>query len=102
MFARVTTFEGSPDKERRTLSGPPPAEVQKMHGFKGAYTLQNRESGKAMLITLWESESDLRASAEAVKPIREETVLESGGRPHPKVEEFEILYHPELAPSAAS
>lgn len=100
MFARVTTFEGSPDAERRTLSGPPPAEVQKMRGFKGAFTLENRTSGKAMLITLWESESDLRASAEAVKPIREETVMVAGGRPHPRVEEFEVLHHPELAPGS--
>lgn len=94
MFARVTTFEGSPDKEKRALSGPPPAEIQKMRGFKGAYTLENRDSGKAMLITLWETEADMRASAEAAKPIREETVREAGGAAHPKVEVFEVLSHP--------
>lgn len=94
MFARVTTFEGSPDKEKRALSGPPPSDIQKMRGFKGAYTMENRETGKAMLITLWETEGDMRASAEAAKPIRDETVREAGGGWHTSVEEFEVLSHP--------
>lgn len=95
-------LKGRPTQRDVPCPDPPPAEVQKLHGFKGAYTFENRENGKAMLITLWESESDLRASAEAVKPIREETVLDSGGKPHPQVEEFEVLYHPDLAPKSMS
>ncbi len=94
MFARITTFQGSPDKEAKALSGPPPAEVQAMRGFKGAYTLENRETGKAMLITLWDSEADMLASAEGAKRPRAETVHESGSMAEPQVEMFEVMSHP--------
>ncbi len=36
MFARVSTFEGSLEQENKALSGPPPAQIQALHGFKGA------------------------------------------------------------------
>ncbi len=94
MFARVSTFQGSPDKESRALAGPPPAQVQAMPGFKGAYTLENRETGKAMLITLWETEADMKASAEAAKRTRAQAVRDSGGMGEAQVETFEVLSHP--------
>ena len=62
MFARVTTFQVGPQQGATAPAGPPPAEVQQMEGFQGAYTMLNRESGHAMLITLWESEEAMRAS----------------------------------------
>ncbi len=94
MFARVTTFQGTPDKEARVLAGPPPAQVQALRGFKGGYTLENRKTGKAMLITLWDTEADMIASTEAAKPIRAETVRDSGGMAEPQVETFEVISHP--------
>ncbi len=94
MFARISTFQGSPDKEAKALSGPPPAEVQAMRGFKGAYTLENRKTGKAMLITLWDTEADMIASTEAAKRPRAEAVRDSGGSVEPQVETFEVLSHP--------
>ncbi len=94
MYARISTFQGSPDKEDRALAGPPPAEVQAMRGFKGAYTLENPQTGKAMLITLWETEVDMLASAEAAKRPRAEAVHGSGGMAEPQVETFKVVSHP--------
>ena len=93
MFARVTTFQGSPEREARVLAEPPPPEVQAMRGFKGAYTLENRKTGKAMIISLWETEADLNASAEAVKPIRVGSESEAGATSE-QVETFEVMFHP--------
>ncbi len=94
MFARVSTFQGSLDQETQALSGPPPAQVQAQHGFKGAYTLRNGKTGKAMLITLWETEADVIASAEAAKRVRADAVRDSGGMGEAQVETFEVLSHP--------
>lgn len=93
MFARVTTFQGSPDREATVFSAPAPAEVQAMRGYKGSYTLENRKTGKAMIITFWETEDDLNASAGAVKPIRVEKEREAGATSE-YVESFEVLSHP--------
>jgi heme-degrading monooxygenase HmoA len=93
MFARVSTFTGSPDREEATLGGPIPAEIQAMAGFAGAYALANRETGKAMLVTLWETEEAMKASAEREKQLRAEVVEDSGGSGPAQVETFEVLGH---------
>ena len=93
MFARVTTFQGSPDREARVLAEPVPPEVQAMRGFKGTYALEDRKTGKAMHISFWETEADLIASAEAVKPIRIARVREAGATTE-QVETFEVISHP--------
>ncbi len=94
MFARVSTFQGTPGQEDKALAGPPPPEVQQMAGFRGAYTLFNRKSGKAMLITLWDTEEAMQASAEVAKQVRARTVQETGGTAPAQVETYEILSHP--------
>ena len=65
MFARVSTLQGSPERMEQGISEyrdqtVPAARQQK--GFKGAYLLVDRKSGKALSVTLWETEEDLRAS----------------------------------------
>ncbi|HKC19933.1 MAG TPA: hypothetical protein VKE27_09915 [Candidatus Dormibacteraeota bacterium] len=42
-------------------------------GFKGAYWLADRDKGKLMVFTLWESEQAMHASEDAVKQAREES-----------------------------
>jgi heme-degrading monooxygenase HmoA len=41
-------------------------------GFKGAYWLADRDAGKLMVFTLWESEQAMRASEEAMKQARDQ------------------------------
>ena len=59
MFARVSTYEGSSD---HTAEGLRVAQEQilpaakLMDGFKGIYLLYDRESGKSLSLTLWETE----------------------------------------------
>ncbi|MGI8828058.1 MAG: hypothetical protein ACR2JC_20995 [Chloroflexota bacterium] len=93
MFARVSSFHGTPD-QAEALVGPAPDEVQSMAGFKGAYALMNRQTGRAMLITLWESEEAMQASAEQAKRMRAEAVEETGGTGPADVETYEVLSQP--------
>jgi heme-degrading monooxygenase HmoA len=94
MFARVSTFQVAPQQDVAALIGPPPSEVQQMDGFNGAYTMMNRETGKAMLITLWDTEEAVQASADRAKEIRAQLVQDTGGTGPAQYETFEILSHP--------
>ena len=91
MFARVSTFHGSPDRAEGALAGPVPPAVQRLAGFKGAYSLLDRKSGKAMLITLWETEEAMQASAELAKQVRGETVQSAGATTPATVEVYEVV-----------
>jgi hypothetical protein len=69
MYARVATFEGDPANIDQAISmvqaevaGDPPA------GLEGAKMLMlvNRETGKGLGVTLFESEDDMRRGDEAL------------------------------------
>ncbi len=93
MFARVGTFLPQPGKMEEGIqifrdSVVPTARQQQ--GFKGAFLLTNRSSNKAITITLWETEADMRAG-ESSGYLREQlakavSVLTAG----PVLEAFEV------------
>jgi len=58
-------------------------------GFKGLIALGDRQSGKALSITLWESEEAMRVSEEAANRLREESA-EAGGDTIASVERYEV------------
>ncbi len=73
MHARVTTSETSPDKVedaiKRIKETVIPA-VKRLQGFKAGYWLADRATGKAFGLTLFESETALRATEDAAAQIR--------------------------------
>lgn len=64
MYARVTTFQIQPDKvdetNRIANESIMPA-IKQQAGFKSFFGLQDRTTGKAILITLFETEADMKA-----------------------------------------
>src|SRR5215210_5105231 len=92
MFARVSTYEGSPD---HTAEGIRVAREQilpaarLMDGFKGIYLLYDRESGKSLSMTLWETEEDMYASEEAANRVRAQSAETSGDKVI-NVERYEV------------
>jgi hypothetical protein len=60
-----------------------------MEGFKGFIALGSRQSGKLQGVAFWESEQALRATDEAVVPVREGAAEAAGGTVA-SVEEFEV------------
>lgn len=72
MFARVSTYQGTPESVAQSLTRTTDIveRVEKLAGLKGVYYLVDRDSGKSMSITLWETESDLQTSVEAANQIR--------------------------------
>jgi len=60
-----------------------------MDGFKGLIALGDRQSGKTLGITLWESEEAMRASEEAANLMRSESA-EASGEQIAGVERYEV------------
>jgi len=97
MFARVSIIEGSPDRldeSIRQTQGKIIPEAKKMHGFKGLYQLIDRKTGKGMAITLWETETDLKASTEAANRLRAQASETLAATQPPRVEIYEVAIQP--------
>ena len=59
-------------------------------GFRGMYTFVDREAGKGLTITLWDSEDALRASEEAAARQRDAGIDRTGGEIG-DVESYEVI-----------
>lgn len=73
MYARVTWLEGSPAQAHEAIEGirkqALPA-IERAPGFGELFLLLDREHGRAMAITTWETKEDLDASEELARRLR--------------------------------
>ena len=92
MHARMSIFEGPPDKideglrQAREVVLP---QAKQDEGFKGIIALTDHQSGKMVGITLWESAEAMRATEEQANRLREESA-EAGGGTVAGVERYEV------------
>jgi len=89
MFARVSTYRTA-DADAllegfRDLSDP----LAQMEGFSQAFFLLDRDNGKAMSITMWESEEALSASVARAAELRKQG-SQAGGGSIESVESYEV------------
>ena len=93
MHARVSTIYGSADQGEEGLRAMReqilPA-LRQMGGCDGAILLVDRGSGKAVGITLWESEEAMRASEEEAMRLRREAADTAGATEPPVVDRYEV------------
>ena len=89
MFARVSTYHaGDADKLLegfKSVVDP----LEQMDGFSHAYFLVDRASGKALSMTVWESEQALTQSASKADELRKRG-SEAGGGSIESVQHYEI------------
>jgi hypothetical protein len=92
VFARVSTYRGDPgqvdqglDYARENIL----PRIQEVDGCEGIYYLVDRESGKALSITFWESEEAMRASEEEADRLRGESA-EAADATVEDVERYEV------------
>jgi heme-degrading monooxygenase HmoA len=92
MFARMSTYEDPPDRTQEGISHARerilPA-VRNIVCFSGVLFLADRETGKALSITLWESEQAMRDSEEEASRLRSESA-KAGGETIAGVERYEV------------
>jgi len=91
MFARVSTYRAADAGADKMLEGfqSVTEPLEQMDGFSHAYFLVDRDSGKAMSITVWESEQALSASVAKADELRKQG-SEAGGGSIESVEQYEI------------
>ena len=97
MFARVSTIQGKPERVEdgvRNYREQVMSTVKKMAGFKGAYFLVDRKTGKVVSITLWDTETNLQASAEAADRLRANASQTATAPKPPVVEIYEVAVQP--------
>ncbi|HEX2288733.1 MAG TPA: hypothetical protein VHH53_00695 [Pseudonocardiaceae bacterium] len=77
MHARVSSYQSSPeqvtDAAVDNMNANLLPRVLEMDGNRGAIFLLDRETGKTMTITLWDSEEAMRASEEKGNQLRRDT-----------------------------
>lgn len=97
MFARVRITSGIPERVDdgiRHFRENVVASYKDVAGFKGAYLLVNRKSGKVMGITLWDTEASMQATGKTSEKLRAAgSQVVSGTTPPP--EEYEVVVEPQ-------
>ncbi|MFF8610547.1 hypothetical protein ACF06X_32055 [Streptomyces sp. NPDC015346] len=94
MFARLSTYQGSPVPPGGDLTAKSEEIVRLVRdlpGFKGAYYLVDRATGKARSLTLWEDEAAMRASEDRAAEIRYQAAQREGQRVV-SVDHFEVAF----------
>ena len=85
MFAQVSTFTGASDQVDeavRQVREDVLPRTEQLDGYKGAYLLVDRENGKSLAVTFWESE-------EATSTLRSE-IADALGTQMIGVERYEV------------
>lgn len=96
MWARVSRFELAPDRIDEDIRDSKRAVTElldRTQGLEGVYYLVDRESGRTMAITLWDSEESMRASEHAASQVREQSTQRVGGKVV-AVEHYEVALQP--------
>jgi len=77
MHARVSFYENGSEE---AISGfeQVAGQIRQMEGNQGAMLLVDRQSWKAITITLWDSEDTMQRSAEQAKAMRDQVVSQAG------------------------
>ena len=93
MFARVTVVQVSPEKIEQgadSFNSQVLPAAKAVDGYKTAFLLGDRNTGKVIGITMWDSEDARRRGGEAVDAARAAAIEAMGGTV-PPVEEYEVL-----------
>jgi quinol monooxygenase YgiN len=92
MHARVTSLSGSPADVDAGVANFRENVVPftREQGGRGAILLVDRESGRAVAITLWEDEAALSASEERANTLRAQAAEEMGASGQPSVDRYEV------------
>ncbi len=96
MYANVVTFQGAIERieEGIRMFQERVAPVMRGHaGFKGHYLLVDRQRGKTIGISLWETEAHAEANAAALAELRAQAT-QFTGQPAPAAERFEVVSQP--------
>jgi heme-degrading monooxygenase HmoA len=79
MLARMTTLQFQPGKAEQgfdVLRNSVVPTIKEQHGFEGLVLLRHSSNGEAAVITFWEAEADMAASASGNYPVQLQKLTE--------------------------
>ena len=82
MFARVTVVDGQPerfDEVREFITSQAAPRARGLPGLQASYWLGDRNTGRVIIIGVYDTEEHLRSTAETVAGWREQDVRPLGG-----------------------
>jgi heme-degrading monooxygenase HmoA len=94
VYARSTTIQAQPssiDAGVAHIRDDVMPRLQEVDGCVGLSLLADKQTGRCILTTAWETDEAMQASAEQIRPIRDRAADEFGGVGDPMVEEWEIV-----------
>jgi heme-degrading monooxygenase HmoA len=95
VFARVTIFQGDPDSVDGSIRFPVREASQGMKdlpGFLAIFDFADRDTGRAMVVTLWATKEARDGSADFARDATEK-VLEAGSEQLVSVREYEVGHY---------
>ena len=104
MYARTTTIRGTSqaiDDATVYMRDEVMPAVQEMDGFVGLSFLADRDSGRCIVATAWQTEEAMRATMDRVGPMRDRVAEILGGRPEVQAWEIAVLHRAVEAPDGA-
>jgi heme-degrading monooxygenase HmoA len=93
MHARVTTLQLQADRLDEAISRLEEEDLpswRELDGFRGFTLCVDRSSGKVIGTSYWDSEEQMSASEEAIRPSRERAAETGGATSAPDVQTFEV------------
>ena len=97
MFARVSSYEFPPERADEVVRGFDEDDVlPSIPGVVEAYLLLDRAAGRALTMTVWETEEALRSSEEAANRIRGRASGSADGRVR-RVDRYEVALRERFA-----
>jgi heme-degrading monooxygenase HmoA len=95
MYARMSRFAGlPPERIEPTLNEFESQQlplIEQEPGYKGVLVMVDRAQGKAVALTFWESEEDMKTSERAGQTARSQAMETGGPDREPVVERHEIV-----------
>ncbi|MGK5111984.1 MULTISPECIES: hypothetical protein [unclassified Geodermatophilus] len=104
MYARTTTVRGNPgaiDEATAYMRDEAMPKVQQMEGCVGLSMLADRDTGRCIVTSAWQTEEMMRATMDRVGPLRDEVSRILGGRPEVQTWEIAVLHRVHEAPEGA-
>lgn len=95
MYARASAMSGDPakvDAATTMIETELYAQLEQVDGFRGVVALGQRDSGRSLIVTFWDSEDAMTASEERANQMRSAAATELGATA-PEVDRYEVLFY---------
>ena len=96
VYARASSMSGDPakvDEAAKILETQLYAQLEQVDGFKGIVALGQRDTGRSLVVTFWDSEGAMTASEERANQMRGAAAAEIGASGAPQIDRYEVIFY---------